>query len=190
MPWSKKGEKYLLSFYSRSLSKKFEELTQVVCKKDPLVVALTETWTPEFFNAKLFQLENYQEVISLCNRKKQGAGVGIFLKNSFEFEILGSEISNATQLFTIFELKTTPQFAFKIVYKPPKTNEDIFIEKMNLLLDNRLRTETIYHIVCREFNIILLNTTFKTSWLVEFIESYDFPLKIHEPPRHGRIFVL
>ena len=63
----------------RSLSKNFKELSQLVSKKDPLLVALTETWTTEFTNAKLFHIENYQEILS-CNQKKRGGGVGIYLK--------------------------------------------------------------------------------------------------------------
>ena len=60
----------------RSLSKSFEELIDQ--QKNPLVVALTETWTTEFTNAKLFKVENYQEVI-LCDWEKRGGGVGIYL---------------------------------------------------------------------------------------------------------------
>ena len=52
--------------------------TQLVCKKNHLVVALTETWTSEFNNAKLFQIENCQEII-LCNRKKRWVGVVIYI---------------------------------------------------------------------------------------------------------------
>ena len=58
------------------------------------------------------------------------------LKKHFEFEVLRCEISKATQLLTIFVLNTTPQFAFKILYKPPDTNKDIVIETMNLHIDS------------------------------------------------------
>ena len=99
--------------------------TQLVCKKNHLVVALTETWTSEFNNAKLFQIENCQEVI-LCNRKKRWVCVVIYIKNNTDFEVLRCEIGKATELLANFVLNTRSQFAITIVYKPPYTNEDIF----------------------------------------------------------------
>ena len=97
------------------------------------------------------------------------------------------ENSKAKQFLTIFVLNTTPQFAFTVVYKPPDTNEDIFIETMNLHLDTLPRTKTIHHVVCGDFNINLLNTSFTASWLIEFMESYDFYLTNREPTRQGGI---
>ena len=141
----------------------------MVCKKDPLVVALTETWTTEFTNSKLFQIENYPEVI-LCNQKKRG-GVGIYLKNNLEFEVLRCEISNATRLLP-FSYLPLHLFAFTIVYKPPDT-KDIFIETMKLHLDNLQRTKAIHHVVCGDFNINLFNTSFTASWLIEFMEKFE-----------------
>ena len=91
------------------------------------------------------------------------------------------------QLLNIFVLNTTHQFAFTIVYKPPDTNTDVFIETMILYLDNLPRTKTIHLVVCVDFNINLLNTSFTASWLIEFMESYDFSLKNREPTRQGRI---
>ena len=98
---------------TRSPSKNFAELSQLVCKKDPLVVALTETGTTKFTNSKLFQIETYPEVI-LCNQKKRG-GFKIYLENNLEFEVLPYEISNATQLRTIFIPTTTPVFILNCV---------------------------------------------------------------------------
>ena len=102
---------------------------------------------------------------------------------NLQFEVLRCENSNATQLLTIFVLNTTPQFAFTIVFKPPVSNEDIFIEKMILHLNNLPRTKTIYHVVCGDFNFNLLSTSFTASWLKEFMENYDFSRKIREPTR-------
>ena len=108
------------------------------------------------------------------------------LKN-FQFEVLRCENSNATQLLAIFVLNTTPQFAFTIVFKQPVSNEDIFIETIILHLNNLPRTKTIYHVVCGDFNINLLSTSFTASRLMEFMENYDFSLKIREPTRQRRI---
>ena len=120
----------------RSLSKNVDDRSQLVSKKDPLVVALTETWTTEFTNAKLFRIENYKEVI-LCYRKKRGDGVGIYFKKilNLRYYVLKTLMLHNCLPF-LFVLNTTPQFAFAIVYKPPDTNEDISIETRNLHLDN------------------------------------------------------
>ena len=59
-----------------------------------------------------------------------------------------------------FLLDTIPQFAFINVYKPPDTNKDNFIETINLHLDNPSRTKIINTVVCRVFNINLLNSSF------------------------------
>ena len=120
------------------------------------MVALTETLTTEFTNAKLVQIENYQEVISFKTR----CCWNLPLRN-LEFEVLRCENSKATKLLTIFVLNTTPEFTIK--YKPPDTNKDIFIETMNLHLDNLPGTKTIHHVVCGDFIINLLNTSFKAS---------------------------
>ena len=115
----------------------------------------------------MFQIENYTAVILL--------------------NVLRCEISSATQLLAIFVLNTAPQVAFTILYKPPNTNNDIFVEIMNLNLDDLPRPKTKHRAVCGDFKSNLLNNSFKYSWLVEFMESYDFSLKNHEPRRQGRI---
>ena len=48
-------------------------------------------------------------------------------EKNLEIEVIGCEISNATQLLTIFVLSNTPHFAFTIVYKLHDTKEDIFV---------------------------------------------------------------
>ena len=61
--------------------------------------------------------------------EKRRGGVGIYLKNNLDIEVLRCQIINATQLLTIFVLSNTLHFAFAIVYKPHDTNDDddIFI---------------------------------------------------------------
>ena len=79
--------------------------------------------------------------------------------------------SKAAQYLTTFVHNATPQFAFTIVYKTPDTSGDIFVEARNLQLDNLPKTKTIHHVLCGEYNIILLNTSFTVPWIIEFMES-------------------
>ena len=51
----------------RRLSKNVEELAQLVCRKEPLVVVVTKIWTSEFTKEILFQIKIYQEVQNRYN---------------------------------------------------------------------------------------------------------------------------
>ena len=92
------------------------------------------------------------------------------------------------QLSRKANLRTKHQLALIKLYKPLNANKGIFIGTMNIHLNNLLRTKTIDHVVCGDFNINVLNTSFKASWLVQIMESYDFSLKNHQPTRPRRIY--
>lgn len=69
----------------RSLKNKIEELEILIDNYKADVIILTETWITK--NDKEFYNFNYYNAVYSC-RKRQGGGLGVFLRNSLEYKVI------------------------------------------------------------------------------------------------------
>lgn len=110
------------------------------------IVAVCETWLDKS-EELYFNLPNYSAVYS--SREKDGGGAGLYIKDGLEYTNV-DVIEERTSILTVKLLQTNVTIV--LVYKPPKENEENFIN----LIDGTLSKHCIGNvkvILLGDFNI-------------------------------------
>lgn len=156
----------ILSQNIRSMRKNFSEFKDLLSDISGQnfnfsVYMLQEIWGVG--NLK-FSLEGYHDLIFKERETQRGGGVGIFLKNNFEYEII-EEISIFDEgIFESLFLKVyIDKNRYKIIgniYKPPNSSIENFNDKLTSILDI-IRTNNLYRnseeiIFAGDFNVNIL----------------------------------
>lgn len=121
------------------------------------LIGLTETWLDDC-SSSLISLPNYNFVFS--NRQnKIGGGVGLFIKNSFNF-ILRQDLCPLNLHFDWLAIeifsKNSPNIIVFVVYRPPNTDPSVFTDYLAVTMNHKsLKNKYIY--ILGDFNINLLN---------------------------------
>ena len=145
-------------------------------------------WTLNDESDQLYNLPNYQSVgANRANRK--GGGVQIQLHNSISFKArndLGIFDDNMESIFV--EITSVPSSNFKpvigVVYRPPNTNLELFIEHMSLIL-NKVKSENKPCYLLGDFNVNLINAESHhgTKEFLDLMYSNSFYPLIHQATR-------
>ncbi|CAH2087332.1 unnamed protein product [Euphydryas editha] len=133
-----------------SALRKLEELTCILkyIPTDVHIVLLTETWLTSEYEAQSIQIPNYTHVFNI-RAGGTGGGVSIFIHNNFTFEVTESLYNDRNNYLWIFINKLALNIG--LVYRPPDTNVNDFLERFSAYLEQRKRC-----IVFGDFNINLL----------------------------------
>lgn len=110
------------------MKNKMEELEIIIFQEDVQIIIITETWVRKQ-EEKYYNFKNFKSVYA--TREKTGGGVGIFIKNNYNFEILEkieSDFSYISITLNIFNL------IICAVYKSPSIKNNIFMN----FLDEKL----------------------------------------------------
>lgn len=154
-------------------------------------MALSETWLTSLVPSECVTLPNFNLVRNDRGvyaddgiRLVQGGGVGCYIHNSLKFKIL--EISKNVDInspeYMILEIKSSssPALLLAILYRRP--NGMLFSE---FILKLNLYTSAYKNIVITgDLNCNLLQSSFESSFLRNFITDHSFFLVPHGPTHH------
>ena len=151
-------------------------------------ICLTETWLREH-SCNLYGLENY-DFVENHRKDKTGGGVGIFVNKSVQFKE-----RNDLCLFdeyiecVIIEVdksvfNTRGNLVLVVLYRPPNTDVKIFIQKLNIILDQIKRERKLCYIM-GDYNINILNyeSNSATAEFVDTMYAFTFLPLINRPTR-------
>ena len=147
------------------------------------IIIVTETWLTND-TCNLFQLHNYNFISQ--NRERRGGGVGMFIRNHIQYDILNdftmSKVNSHDSLFIKVYGNTNSQLTIGGIYRPPSGDLNTFL---NLYLSQCLEHNQGKILIGGDFNINLLNydSDHKTQEFLDLIHSNGFLHLITQPTR-------
>ena len=120
------------------------------------VISLCETFLSNE-NSCLFSIENYTPIHRYHDKNKSGGGVSIFVHDCVQFiKTITSPHNEAFESLTIeCKHKATP-FTVSEIYRPPNTDQDMYLASLGTLLDSVKPIKCNF--ICGDFNFDLLKT--------------------------------
>lgn len=157
----------ILYLNARSIKNKMDELEILISEEDFEIIIITETWVKKqeekYYNFKDFKA-------TFVTREKTGGGLGIFIKNLYDFEIL-EKIENDFSYIAI-RLKLL-DLTICAVYKPPSVKNNIFTNFLDEKLENLVNMDCI---MVGDMNINLLEENNDSKRLKDIYYSNNFKL--------------
>ena len=146
-----------LHFNARSLFKKFDHFVDYINLLDFQfhVIGFSETWLND--NSPVLSINNYSSV----NKNRQGrsgGGVALYVHNSLSF-FLRSDLSMDSDicdsLFLEIPRTREKNIIIGIIYKPPDSNTNVFVDAFDNVMAN-INRENKTSFIMGDFNIDLL----------------------------------
>ena len=147
-------------------------------------IAITETWLTSETEA-LFSIDEYQFVNN--NRKEgRGGGVGLYLKNEFNFKLrddLNPTFASCETIFAEINVTKGRNILVGVIYRPPKANLEQFIIYLDKLL-KKLSKENKQIYILGDYNIDSLKVkSCKVTNVMNVIATHGFFIQINLPNR-------
>lgn len=138
----------------RSLTANFIGFVEYFLSTDFDFIAVSETWLTSNIRNDVVHMDGY----TLARKDREGAirggGVGIYIKNTFSFELL--DVNDNMESIWISVKLGKMKFSVGCIYKPPNYNCNEFMNNFENVLINLIPVSDA--IVCLgDFNINLLN---------------------------------
>ena len=138
----------------QSVTNKIQEIRDLINENRYDVLMLTETWLSECDRAKINEMTPATHAFFHCPREnRRGGGVGIMLSTSF------SKVKvNQVERFDTFEHIQVScemgngRYTFIIIYRPPDTNINNFIDELRSYLETTDMVST-NNFICGDFNL-------------------------------------
>ena len=150
----------ILNLNIRSLTANIDILNAFLCSLNIKfdVLCLTESWLNSS-TKDLIHMNNYNSVHSL-RPFKRGGGVSIFINNNISYKLIEScslSLPYIESLFVILEYRGK-RVIIATIYRPPNSNHDLFINKLNEIIYscNKIRIDEF--ILCGDFNYNLFES--------------------------------
>ena len=153
------------------------------------VIGLSETWYTDS-TSSLYTIDGYRSV-SNYRSERRGGGVSLLINDILNFsqrKDLDTMCSDVESLFIEMsekkELSSDKDVLIGVIYRPPDTNLDNFIEYMTLVME-KVKKENKYCYLLGDYNLNLLNAEKhnKTGEFVDLMFSYHFVPLINKPTR-------
>lgn len=165
----------------RSLLNHFNDFKTYVLTADYDIVGVTETWLQNYVNDDAVKIENYTFI--RLDRPGRGGGIGMYIKNNIQFNILYSEYSEFVEHMWIKIEISNKVYVFAVVYRPPNTNFDSFLSVFEDTL-TEIYSNFDYIICTGDFNTNLFNLECsRADNLSSVCETYNLKQIINEPTR-------
>ena len=135
------------------------------------ILSFTESWLTDETRNLIF-LNNYNSLHCLRSSKR-GGGISIFVKNSISFKRIESCSLSLPFIESLFmEIKhRDKKLIIATVYKPPKGNDDLFIDKLIEFINFCKINSLDEFILCGDFNYNLLELNNNTT--LRFLTSMN-----------------
>ena len=176
----------IISQNIRSINKNFEEFHHDVSDQNFDIIALNETWLSTDILQLYASFGNYNGTFKCRNRL--GGGVGLYVSKTISFDVVDefSFIEDGLGCIFISFKFLGEHFLIGNLYRPPRGNLNIFIERLSGILENCLRNFAGYKLyILGDFNINILRyidcTTVQSFLNMMF--SYGLCPMIRRPTR-------
>lgn len=126
------------------------------CKFD--VISFTESWLTNA-TKDLTYFENYNSFHSFRSDGRRGGAISTFVSDKYTCRIIDYCTVNLPYIETLFiEIKhNNTCMIIATVYKPPSSNHDVFINKLNDFITHCNHIKKDNFILCGDFNIDIMN---------------------------------
>lgn len=165
----------------RSLTSCFMDFSEYFLAKDFSAILVSETWLTPNISANAVALEGYRLIRRDREMGGRGGGVAMYLKNTYQYTILGYD-NSIEDLWVCIKFKNT-NIALGCVYKAPKFNNNIFINEFETRLFNIM--PMCDQLICLgDFNIDQFNINHTAVYkLNNILESAGLKQIINTPTR-------
>ena len=149
----------LLNFNIRSLSANLDQflcLNQILNKQFD-VLCFTESWLRDE-NKQLYTIDNFNDFHNLRNDGRRGGGISIFISKSYDAKIIKkhSIIHKCIETLFIEITRNNKKILIAAAYKPNKSDDQFFIDKISNFLNNSQKLKYDEIILTGDFNFDLL----------------------------------
>ena len=174
----------------RSLTSHFADFSDLFSTKDYDIIAISETWLTVNIPTHDINLNGYNFVRRDRQGLERGGGVGIYIKNTFKFNIL-QNTANLEDLWLGVQINGL-NIAVGCVYKPPSVNNNFFLNEFESTVFNY--SINFEEIICLgDFNIdfLKINNNNSLNVLCNILESAGLKQIVNVPTRiTGNSFTL
>ena len=145
---SESNELALIHLNIRSMCKNFENFSVFTKRISGFTaIGVSETWFPSEFDTSLYLIPGYN-LVSNNRRDKRGGGVALYIPSVMDYQICHELTIMNDVLETIFVDVFIPgkrNVVLGVVYRPPQSNLNLFIDEVHNILSNPLlNNKTIF----------------------------------------------
>ena len=172
---------YLCHINIRSLLANFSDFIDHINDCDYDIIGLSETWLRNNIDNAQIHINNFN-FIRLDRINGRGGGVGIFIKQNINFEILYSACLDFVEYIWIKFKVQNKVVILGNIYRPPSADLNLFL---NHIEDTIINIYAEYdNIICfGDFNINLLESTRWGEQLESIMDTFNLKQLVLEPTR-------
>lgn len=187
-----KNQENIVSIFHQNvqcISNCLNNINVILSDLNVLFVALTEHWQTEN-SIGAFQLENYKLISSHCRTGNNShGGVALYAEESLNY-VIRNDINSLSE-DCIFECASAEfkiygvAYVICVVYTPPATNIDCFINKLDLLLERATMGDKLV-LIAGDFNFDMQASTKNIknrNSIVNLLNAYNMQITTQEPTR-------
>lgn len=165
----------------RSIFTNFDVLKEYIISENVDIFAMSETWLNPEVDYDYINIPNY--VLVTTDRQGRGGGAGFFIRNTINYKILLSEISDALEHVWISITYSGKHVIFGALYRPPKSNVLQSLDLLNNAMSHLVPTSDNI-IFAGDFNLNLLRPNYSgVDHFNNFLESFNLTQLVNEPTR-------
>ena len=159
----------------QSVGNKTIEIRELLNKKTFDIFAITETWLTNFDTAKISEMTpSTHSFLHSPREDRRGGGVGLFVSRAFtRLRLCQSEKMISFEHQEISFRHNSQSFLFVVIYRPPSTPVNLFIDEFGILLDRLDRVSQNAFIV-GDFNIWMDDLgSYEAKMLCELLDTHQ-----------------
>ena len=163
----------LLSFNIRSLSANFDlfnGFSHLLDKKFD-IMCFTESWLKDS-NKCIYNMEGYNDFHNLRNNDRRGGGISVYVSNSYNTKLISKCTIIEKYIETLFiEIsEQNKKILVATIYKPNKSDDNLFIEKLISLINSCARNNYDEIVLNGDFNFDLFKQE-ENGVVLKFLNS-------------------
>ena len=157
----------------QSVTNKTQEIRDLISENRYDILMLTETWLGECDHAKINEMTPATHTFFHHHREnRRGGGVRIMLLNSFsKIKVQHVERFDTFEHIQVGCEVGNSRYAFTIIYRPPDTNINNFIEEFRLYLET-IDMASTNNFICGDFNLWIDDTS--VGGVADFGDLLDY----------------
>lgn len=153
----------------------------------PIALTLTEHWKKEE-ELKSYNLTDFQLASFYCRKEILHGGAAVYVRHGTSWKKRNDLMELSEDLMfecaAIELILNNVRTVILSVYRTPNTDIDLFLGKIDTLL-NKLIDDKVLIFLTGDFNVNILRDDCKTAAFLSLLSSYDLLPAIFEPTRFG-----
>ena len=169
----------------RSLVNKITEIHSLIAQCNVNVLAVTETWLSKE-EADDVKIPGYH-FVSKCRETGRGGGVGIFIKDSLDYEIIKndrifSKLNSFESMLVTIKLNRGKTASIGVIYRPPGTSLETFCQEFDEMLLH-CKSENLFLAGDYNLDLLKMDSHLPTRIFYNTLTSYHLLPTILRPTR-------